>query len=166
MKSQKLSCFISCHVHITWHIANSSQIVSEGIHWWKDVFMEHLLYYNRCSKNTLGSLVARMVKNLSAVQETWVWFLGWEDPLEKGMACLENPMDRGAWLATVHGVAKSQTWLSNFTFTFKHVEYGALSGLNTVNQDKCREHRKTGMICESQAPVTGQVFKEWSEHCK
>ena len=32
--------------------------------------------------------------------------------------CLENPMDGGAWQATVHGVAKSQTQLSNFTFTF------------------------------------------------
>ena len=29
--------------------------------------------------------------------------------------CLENPMDRGSWQATVHGVAKSQTWLSDFT---------------------------------------------------
>ena len=33
-------------------------------------------------------------------------------------SCLENPMDGGAWWATVHGVAKSQTQLSNFTFTF------------------------------------------------
>ena len=32
------------------------------------------------------SLVAQMVKNLPAMQETWVRFLGWEDPLEKGMA--------------------------------------------------------------------------------
>ena len=32
--------------------------------------------------------------------------------------CLENPMDGGAWWAAVHGVAKSQTRLSNFTFTF------------------------------------------------
>ena len=32
--------------------------------------------------------------------------------------CLENPMDGGAWWAAVHGVAKSQTWLSDFTFTF------------------------------------------------
>ena len=31
-------------------------------------------------------------------------------------SCLENPMDRGAWQATVHGVAKSWTQLSNFTF--------------------------------------------------
>ena len=33
-------------------------------------------------------------------------------------SCLENPMDRGAWWATVHGVAKSRTRLSDFTFTF------------------------------------------------
>ena len=33
-------------------------------------------------------------------------------------SCLENPMDRGAWWATVHGVAKSQTRLRNFTFHF------------------------------------------------
>ena len=32
--------------------------------------------------------------------------------------CLENPMDTGAWWAAVHGVTKSQTWLSDFTFTF------------------------------------------------
>ena len=32
--------------------------------------------------------------------------------------CLENPMDGGAWDAAVHGVAKSRTWLSDFTFTF------------------------------------------------
>ena len=40
--------------------------------------------------------------------------LGQEDPLEEGMAtqsasCLENPLDRGAWLATVHTVTKSWT---------------------------------------------------------
>ena len=33
-------------------------------------------------------------------------------------SCLENPMDGGAWWATVHGVGKSQTRLSDFTFTF------------------------------------------------
>ena len=37
------------------------------------------------------------------------------DPLQ--YSCLENPMDRGAWWAAVHGVAKSWTQLSNFTFT-------------------------------------------------
>ena len=33
-------------------------------------------------------------------------------------SCLANPMDRGAWWAAIHGVAKSRTQLSNFTFTF------------------------------------------------
>ena len=33
-------------------------------------------------------------------------------------SCLENPMDGGAWYAAVHGVTESQTWLSDFTFTF------------------------------------------------
>ena len=35
-------------------------------------------------------------------------------------SCLENPMDGGAWQAAVHGVRKSQTQLSDFTFTFMH----------------------------------------------
>ena len=56
--------------------------------------------------------VVQTVKNSPTVQEAWVRFLGQEDPLEKEMAiqlqysCLENPMDRGAWWATVHGVAR------------------------------------------------------------
>ena len=61
-----------------------------------------------------------VVKNLTAKQETQVWSLGQEDPLEKGMAthssiflffplqysCLENPMDREDWQAIGHRVAK------------------------------------------------------------
>ena len=57
-----------------------------------------------------ASLAAQTVKNLPAKPETWVQSLGAEDPLEKGMAtqysCLENPMDRGAWQATVHRWSK------------------------------------------------------------
>ena len=33
-------------------------------------------------------------------------------------SCLENPMDRGAWKAAVHGITEGQTWLSDFTFIF------------------------------------------------
>ena len=60
-----------------------------------------------------------MVKNLPAMQETWVRPPGQEDPLEEGMETHSShlayriPMDRGAWWATVHGVAKSQTQLSD-----------------------------------------------------
>ena len=38
-------------------------------------------------------------------------------------SCLENPMDGGAWWATVHGVSKSWTRLSDFTFTFSVISY-------------------------------------------
>ena len=41
-------------------------------------------------------------------------------------SCLENPMDRGAWWAIVHGVTKSQTRLSDFTFTFSTCSKQAL----------------------------------------
>ena len=60
-----------------------------------------------------ASLVAQMVKNLPTMQETWVQSLGWEDPLEEGMATHSSilawriPVDREAWQATVHGTAKS-----------------------------------------------------------
>ena len=58
------------------------------------------------------------VKNPPAMQEmkeTWVQQLGQEGPLKEGngnslqYSCLDNPMDRGAWWATVHRVTKSQT---------------------------------------------------------
>ena len=60
-------------------------------------------------------MVAQMVKNPPAMQETWVQSLGWENPLEDGMAthssvlALRIPRDRGAWWAVVHGVTKGQT---------------------------------------------------------
>ena len=61
-----------------------------------------------------ASLGAQTVKNPTAVWETWVQSLGWEDTLEEGMATHSSilawiiPMGRGAWWATVHGVTKSQ----------------------------------------------------------
>ena len=68
-----------------------------------------------------ASLLAQKLKWLPAMRETWVWSLGWEDSPGEGngnplqYSCLENPMYGGAWWATVHGVAKSQTRLSDFT---------------------------------------------------
>ena len=60
-----------------------------------------------------ASLVAQMVKNLSAMWETWFnRSVGWEDPLEEGMATRSSilawriPMDIRAWGATVRGVAE------------------------------------------------------------
>ena len=59
-----------------------------------------------------ASLVAQTVEHMPAMQETQVRSLGREDPLEKEMAthssilAMGNPMDRRAWWATVHEVAK------------------------------------------------------------
>ena len=58
-------------------------------------------------------------KESAAMWETWVQSLGWEDPMEEGMATHPSilawriPMDREAWRAVIHGVAKSRTPLSN-----------------------------------------------------
>ena len=43
------------------------------------------MFFRRCTLKW-ASLVAQLVKNLPAKQETWIPFLGWEDPLEKGTA--------------------------------------------------------------------------------
>ena len=66
-------------------------------------------------------MVAQTVKNLPAVQEAWVLSLGWEDPLEKGMAThssilawrIPRTEEPGHLCRQVHVVAKSQTWLSD-----------------------------------------------------
>ena len=69
-------------------------------------------------QHSWASLVAQMVKNLPAMWNTWVQPLGWEDPLEEGMATHSSilawriPMDSAAWRATIHGVTKSWTQLS------------------------------------------------------
>ena len=66
-----------------------------------------------------ASLVAQRVKNPPAMQETCVRSLGWEDPLEEGLEIYSSilawriPMDSRASWATVHGVTKSQTRLSD-----------------------------------------------------
>ena len=76
-------------------------------------------------------MLSQTVKNPPAIQETWVRSLDWEDPLEEGMAthsslecsCLENPMNRGTWRATVDGVAKS--WNMTEQLTPPHFQSGS-----------------------------------------
>ena len=63
---------------------------------------QQLLQKGQQSPEVLASLVARQIKNLPAMQETQVQFLGWENPLEEEIAIhssilLGNPMDRGTW---------------------------------------------------------------------
>ena len=67
-----------------------------------------------------ASLVAQPIKNPPEIWETWVQSLGWAPGEGNGYpfqySCLENSMDRGAWQAIVHGVAKNRTRLSDFHF--------------------------------------------------
>ena len=66
-----------------------------------------------------ASLVAELVKNPPAVQDTLAQFLGQEDLLEEIMATHSSilawriAMDKGSWQPAVHGVTKSWTWLGN-----------------------------------------------------
>ena len=53
----------------------------------------------------------------------------------------KNPMDRGAWRAIVHGVAKSQTRLSDFTFTF---HFHALEKERATHSGSCQENPRDG----------------------
>ena len=79
---------------------------------------------NRFNSGT--SLMAQMVKNLPVMWENQVQSLGWEDTLEKGMATHSSILawrihGQGAWWATVHGVTKSWTRLSDCRFHFSRI---------------------------------------------
>ena len=75
----------------------------------------NLFAYDQCKLLSWASLEAQRLKRLPAMKETWVRSLGGEDPLEEGMATHSSilawriPMDRGAWWATVHRAAESNT---------------------------------------------------------
>ena len=86
---------------------------------------------------SLASLVAQILKNLTAVWETWVQSLGWEDPREGNgnplqYSCLENPMDRGPWHATVHGVTELDTTATTISLHFTSFHFILLSGELTL----------------------------------
>ena len=93
----------------------SSRLPSFSMHFWGTRTVAG-------SWTCVGFPMAQWVKSLPAMQETQetrVLSLSEKDPLEEEMAthcsilAWRNPMDRGAWWATVHGVAKSQTGLSD-----------------------------------------------------
>ena len=79
--------------------------------------IEFIYFHQRANINQ--ELVALFYSNLNThpVNDT---------PLQ--YSCLENPMDAGAWWAAVHGVTKSQTRLSDFTFTFHFHALGEGNG--------------------------------------
>ena len=105
------------------------------------------------SSSFMGPLVAQVVKNLPAMQETQVRSRGSGSSPEEGNSnplqyfCLENSMDKGVWQATVCGVTKSQTQLSNSHFTSIHFSHSVVS-------DSLRPHesKHTRPPCPSPTP--------------
>ena len=83
----------------------------------------------------------RKVHLYHVLDSTYKWYgEGNGNPLQ--YSCLENPMDRGAWWATVHGVAKSWTQLSDFTFLLSIVSFG--EGTGNPLQCSCLENPMDG----------------------
>ena len=89
----------------------------------------------------MASFVAQKVKTLPAMQETPVWSLHQEDLLLKGMATHSSivawriPWTEGAWRDTVHGVAKSQTWRSNWHFHFFSLQLRKITQWNVKERE-------------------------------
>ena len=71
-------------------------------------------------------------------------YIGEGDGTPLQYSCLENPVDRGAWWAAVHGVVKSRTRLSDFTFTF-HFSLSCIGeGNGNPLQCSCLENPRDG----------------------
>ena len=99
-----------CHVGPTAELRLSPDLV-------KDVFGIAFSFPRVLDRLRL-LLVTQLVKNPPAVWETWVWLLGWEDPLEKGKATYSSILAwRSPWTVQPMGL-QSQTQLSNFHFHF------------------------------------------------
>ena len=102
--------------------------------------------------------MAQMVKNSPVKWETWVRSLGWEDPLEEGMATHSSilawriPMDRGAWRATGHGVTKSWTQLKRLS-TEHHMSQSSTEKMLCPQQLLIKSCCKS-IICKSRTVKT------------
>ena len=102
------------------NVKQLSQMWKQHTQMWNKSFVNCSLYYFQTN---------RLINKYKPIVFPWKSYVGTENftsnvPSEEGngtplqYSCLENPMDGGAWWAAVHGVAKSRTPLSDFTFTF------------------------------------------------
>ena len=87
----------------------------------KKTCFKALRYCYFWSRLNLTYLVAQLVKNLPAMQQTWVQSLGWEDPLEKGKAAHSSILAWRIPWTVVHGLQRDGHNWSTFTFTFQSI---------------------------------------------
>ena len=141
---------------VFWHVSVSSffpfgKVVCLKVTWvilW--IIRRFLFLFLNICRTLWVSPVAQWVKNPSAVQKTQemqAWSLGQENPLkeENGnllqYSCLKNPMDRGAWRATVHQFTKSQTrWASRQTPPEAEAETQQGTGIQIISARICITH--------------------------
>ena len=104
--------------------------------WWAAVYgvaQSRTWLKQLSSSSSRASLVAKRVKRLTVMQETWVPSLGRVDPLEKEIATHSSILAREIpWWAIFHRVATSRTWLRNFTFFLSLVRGTALDTGNVA----------------------------------
>ena len=161
MCSIALACFtrskLNCDHYICYKASHFFQVSSLTA-----VFLS-LIYYEKGIVIFWASSMAQLVKNSPAnagdTRDTSLIPGSERSPGEGNgnalqYSCLENSMDRGAWWAIVHGVAKSQTGLRNFHFHFFHFSYLNISHLNTNKRCKLYiEWIKTRSCCIVQGTI-------------
>ena len=119
------------------HCFLSTSVCLKGVDLKKN--LKQIVIWAECM---IDNPMVQWIKNplaMEETQETQVWSLGWEDPLEEEngnlfqYSCLKNPMDRGAWWATVHRVTEIQIQLRNYECVhdwhtlsrcYKHLQFG------------------------------------------
>ena len=105
------------------------------------------------------SLVAQLVKNLPSMWETWVQSLGWEDPLEKGITTHSSILAWRIPWATVQGVTKSWTQLSDFHF---HMESRKMLLMNLFSGQQWRHRLREHTCRQCVKEIVGQIERvEW-----
>ena len=114
-----LKCLAHSRNHPFWNWFNDYIVIN-----WESTV------YCTGSQSIGASCLAQLVKNLPAMLETWARSLGKEDPLETRNGnplqyfCLENPMDIGAWQATVHRVTRVRHDLALSFFLSQSMVWG------------------------------------------
>ena len=103
------------------------------------------------------------IKNLSAMQKTWVWSLGQEDGNPPHYPCLENPTDRGAWWAIVYRVSKSQTQLKQLTmhtYMQRSLQGAKFATLKCLSAGKLFQTKNKDPETQAET-VTSQHLPQW-----
>ena len=115
----------------------------------------------------VGFLVAQLVKNPPTMWETWVWSLGWEDPLEKGKATHSSILAwRIPWIVQSMGSQRVRHDWVTFTFTFKCLLNAWLNPDGKVSGESVAGPLGQGSECPYPAHQTHGLFKRKFKHTK